>query len=162
MTILTPDKMKDITALSSAVDVNLLQPFIEIAEEFHLKEVLTEDFYDEIVESIESNTLSGDTKVLVDKYVIPCIGYYAWYESSPHLYVKSEAKGLVNKFSDNSTAIDSVAFKAYKQSIYDKALMYRNRLQKYLNDYQGLFPTYQRNCGINNTKSNSTGFFMKF
>jgi hypothetical protein len=160
-TILTTDKLKEMTAISAAVDVNLLQPFIEIAEEFYVKPVLGEDFYNDIVDSIEDGTLSGDILTLVNNYVYGTIAYYSWYEGLPMLYIRVEAKGLVKKFSDNSNAIDSNDFKLLRQSILDKCVMLKTRLEKYLYNNKELFPLYEKTCEPQG-RSNSTGFFLKF
>jgi hypothetical protein len=159
--ILTVDKMKELTAISQAVDVNLLTPFINIAEEFYVKPVLTDDFYDSIVDDIEEGTLSGDTLSLVNTYVIPLCAYYSWYEGLPMLYIRVEAKGLVKKFSDNSNSIDSNDFKLLRQSILDKCVMLKTRLEKYLYENRSKFPLYANSCEPMG-RTNSSGFFLKF
>lgn len=161
MTILTTDKMKEITALTSSVDTDLIQPFIEIAEEFHIKSVLGDSFYNHLLIKIKDDNLNTDERRLVDNYIVPCASFATWYEASIHLYTKTVAKGVVHKYSDNSEVIESDTFKLYRQDIYDKFVMYRNRLLKFLRNNPTMFSEYTDDKRTIK-KSNSTGFFLNF
>lgn len=151
-TILTTNKLKEITAISNAVDVNNLLPFISIAELFHVKPILGDELFEEIVLGIEDNNLSADLTKLVNTYVIPTSAFYTWYEAAPHLWLKTEAKGVVKKFSDNSSSIEGNDFKIYRQSIYDKAIHYSNLLRKEVQK--------KDECRVKT--ANQTGFFLNF
>lgn len=161
MTILTESKLKEMTAISNAVDYKNLEPFVEIAEEFYLKPVLGSEYYDSILDDIENNELIDDDLKLVNEYVLPVIAYYSWYESAPFIYMKTENKGLVKKFSDNSNSIDSQDFKMYRQSILDKAVMYSNRLKRHLYDNKAFYPKHKVSSDSMG-KSNSAGFFLNY
>ena len=150
-TILTTTKMKDITFISNNIDNKYLLSFIEMAETFHVQPLMG-DLYEDILIKIDDDNLTADDIKFLDRYVYPCIAYYALYEAAPHLHFKTENKGLVKKFSDNSDNIDSAEFKIYRQSVLDKAVMYANRLRKILDDRDVCRPK----------TNNSTGFFLNF
>lgn len=152
-TILTVDRLKENTNISNAVDIKQLTPYISIVEEFHLIPIIGDEMYSKIIYNIEENTLEGELEELVNKYIIPFVSFYTWYEASTFLYIKTENKGLVKKFSDNSNSLDSYDFKMYRQSILDKAIMYKSLLQNKL-----------RKDNITNPKksSNSSGIFLGF
>lgn len=149
--ILTPERLKEITSISDAIDVKQLTPYIQIVEEFHLLPVIGEELYATIINGIENGDLDAENESLMNKYIIPFIAYYSWYEAATFLYIKTENKGLVKKFSDNSNSLDSYDFKMYRQAILDKAIMYKSLLQKQISVA----------CNPKNS-SNSSGFFLNF
>ena len=134
-TILTAEKLEEITPITNALSnqVNLLIPFIEFAETAHLKEdLLGEAMYDDIIDSIEAGTLSGNSETLCTTYLYNLSGWYSFAEACPFIIWRSEAKGLTKKFSENSQPLDKDEIAIYRQSILDKALFWRNATIKFL------------------------------
>lgn len=160
MNILTTNKLKELTTISNALDIDALTPFIDVAETFHIKPVLSEAFYEDILIKIEDGEVTEELNTFLESYVYPSIAYYAWYEASPTLWMKTENKGIVNKFSDNSNSIDANSFKIYRQSIYDKAVMYSNRMNDYLRNNPTKFDVYAKHCNIK--RKNQTGIYLGF
>ena len=160
-TFTTVDIIKQDTAISSAVSPALIEPFIKSAETFWLKPVLGEAFYNELLDDIENNTLSGITKTLVTDYIVPTSNWFTYYEALPFIAYRAEAKGLTKKFSDNSTPLDQKEYNAYRQSILDNAHTYKNMLLDFLNLNKQQFPTYRDDtCITSQTKHYSGGIFL--
>lgn len=152
MTILTTDKLIELTSISDAVNADTLLPFIEMAETFHIEPIMG-DMYETYLNKIYDNNLDDNDEKFLKKYVYKAIAYFAWYEAAPHLYIQSEKKGIVKKFSDNSNSIDSNDFKIYRQSIFDKAVKYANILTIQIE---------KDSCEENVRTKNSGGFFLNF
>ena len=160
MNILTRDKLKEITSISKGLDCSLIEPFISIAEEFHIKPILGDELYEVILNKIELDELDDEYKILVNKHLNFAISYYAWYEASPHLLMRTEAKGIVIKDSEQSNGITTSMLKEYRQSIIDKAIMYKNSLKKFLIKNKDVIIEYK---DYNNyTNKSSQGFFLDF
>ena len=160
MNILTCDKLKEITSISKGLDCSLIEPFISIAEEFHIKPILGDELYEVILNKIELNNLDNEYLILVNKHLNFAISYYAWYEASPHLLMRTEAKGIVIKDSEQSNGITTSMLKEYRQSIIDKAIMYKNSLKKFLIKNKDVIIEYK---DYNNyTNKSSQGFFLDF
>ena len=160
MNILTCDKLKEITSISKGLDCSLIEPFISIAEEFHIKPILGDELYEVILNKIEMNNLDNEYLILVNKHLNFAISYYAWYEASPHLLMRTEAKGIVIKDSEQSNGITTSMLKEYRQSIIDKAIMYKNSLKKFLIKNKDVIIEYK---DYNNyTNKSSQGFFLDF
>lgn len=161
MNILTCDKLKEITSISKGLDCSLIEPFISIAEEFHIKPILGDELYEVILNKIELNELEDEYLILVNKYLNFAISYYAWYEASPHLLMRTEAKGIVIKNSEQSDGITTSMLKEYRQSILDKAIMYKNSLKKFLIKNKNVIIEYT-DYSDNYTNKSSQGFFLGF
>lgn len=160
MNILTCDKLKEITSISKGLDCSLIEPFVSIAEEFHIKPILGDELYEVILNKIELNELDNEYLILVNKHLNYAISYYAWYEASPHLLMRTEAKGIVIKDSEQSNGITTSMLKEYRQSILDKAIMYKNSLKKFLIKNKDVIIEYTDNSKY--TNKSSQGFFLGF
>lgn len=160
MNILTCEKLKEITSISKSLDCSLIEPFIEIAEEFHIKPILGDELYEVILNKIETDTLEDEYLILVNKHLNFAISYYAWYEASPHLLMRTEAKGIVIKDSEQSNGITTSMLKEYRQSILDKGIMYKNSLKKFLIKNKDVIIEYTDYS--NYTNKSSQGFFLAF
>jgi hypothetical protein len=160
-TFTTVDIIKQDTAISSAVSPSLIEPFIKSAEIFWLKPVLGETFYNELLNEIDDDTLSGHNKTLVYDYIIPASNWFTYYEAVPFIAYRAEAKGLTKKFSDNSTPLDKKEYESYKQSIIDKAHTWKNRMIDYLYLNQSYYPLWRDTCdNIFLNKHYSGGIFL--
>lgn len=144
-TILTLDKLKEITAISDALgnQVDLLLPFVEIAETIHLQDVLGIALYEEIIDDVENGTLSGFNETLVENYLYNLSAWYSYFEASPFLIYRAEAKGITKKYSENSQALDRGEFALFRQSILDKAMYFRNTTINFLNKNLDNYPLYR-------------------
>ncbi len=145
-TILTIEKLKEIAPITSALgnQVDLLIPFIDFAETAHIKEdLLGEALYSQLISNIEAGVWSGSNQTLCETYLYNLSAWYSFYEASPFIAYRAEAKGLTKKFSDNSQPLDRDEIKDFKQSIYDKALFWRNATIKYLTNNKTLYPLWR-------------------
>ena len=159
-TFLTTDELKSFTAISANVDVSLLANFIPIAEQMYVEKVLGLALTTDIKTTIDSGSLPANYQSLLDEYVLPTCAWYSFYEASPFLLMRAEAKGIVKKSGDNSTSVDQKEFSIYRQSILDKASFYKNRLIDYLEDNKSLFPLYRSENEPRPNKTNSSGIFL--
>lgn len=161
-TFLTVDYLKEITPISLAVDVNTLMPFVSVGETLHVYDILGTALKDSLLTMIENHTLSGNSEILVEDYIIPCAAWFSFFEASVFIIYRSENKGITKKFSDNSQALDKDEFAIYRQAILDKAQFYRTRLVDYLENNQTLFPLWRCSSTnpINASKGNGSGFYL--
>lgn len=161
-TILSINKLKEIAPITQALanQQDLIMPFVEFAETAHLKQdILGEALYDDIINDIEAGTLSGNNQTLVETYLYNLSAWYSYFEASPFIAYRAEAKGLTKKFSDNSQALERSEIQDYKQSVLDKALFWRRATQKYLENQKANFPLWrtQYHSSTNNNDCNGYG-----
>lgn len=157
ITYATTDNIKSYTPVSKNLSPEVLEPFIKMGETFHIRPVLGEALDDALIEMISTDTLSGTSQTLVTEYIIPCSIWYSYYEALPFVWTRSNAKGLTKGFSDTTQSLEKKEYELIKQELWDKAVLYKNRLIDYLNDNSSTYPLYG-NCTTG--KSNSTGIFL--
>ena len=157
LTFTTTDRLKQDAAISTSVNPELIEPFINTAEIFWLKDTLGTALWTELKNDISGSTLSGVNYTLVENYIIPSSNWFSFYEASPFILYRVEAKGITKKYSDNSEPIDKDEFKFFRQNIFDKAQTWRNRMIDYLNDNTDSYPNWKANTDCNYIKKNYSG-----
>lgn len=160
ITFTTIDRIKQDTAISSSVNPELLEPFINTAEIFWLKDTLGLALWSELKDAISGDTLTGANYTLVENYIIPCSNWFSFYEASIFLFYRVEAKGFTKKFSDNSQPLEKKEFEMIRQQILDSAHTWRNIMIDYLNDNESSFPNWKANNQSNNTSKSYGGGFL--
>lgn len=163
-TILTIDKLHDITPITKSLadNVDMLITFIEVSEEMHVREILGDALYSDIITNIENGTLSGNNQTLVEKYLYNLSSWYTFLEAAPFILYKPNAKGITKQFSDNSQSIDKDEFAIFRQSISEKATYWRTTTVAFLNKNKLLYPLWRdtNTNPINNSFDTSNGIYL--
>lgn len=157
ITFATVDDIKDYTPVSKNISPELLINFLKMSELFHIKPVLGDNLYNSLIDMVSGDTLSGASYTLVAEYIIPTSIWYSYYEALPFIWTRSNAKGLSKGYSETTSALDKKEYELMKQELWDKAVMYLNRLIKYLNENVTTYPLYG-SCTV--TSANSTGIYL--
>lgn len=159
--IITPTQLKE----KSLVDVNVADYFCEVAiktsQEIYLVGIIGENLYNKIINLIETNTLSGAYKDLVDFYIVDYLCFQATAEIQIPLAYKNRNAGIVR------TTDESVENTALKEIQYivdyykNRATAYSKKMQGYILRNKASFPEFltedntqvraedQYNCPLN-------------
>lgn len=151
--IITTEDLKNNSVVPSNVDNEYCDMAIRISQTTNLLGILGEAFYDAIISEIENESITGKTKVLIDKY----IKQFLYYDSSAELHYllsyKFKPAGMVQSSIDGVENLeDKVIHTSYshwkKLADFHKELMLlyirRNSLD---------FPLFFKN-GINELNQN--------
>ena len=132
MNLITTDQIKTITVIQGNVDAKSLEPFISLAEDLHLRNLLGEGLYSDLKAAQESNTLSPMYETLY-AFCIPVLSYYAFYEYLPFSLVKVTNKGVEKKTGSNGEAADIEELKFLRSTVLNYAKAYAKELSDWLN-----------------------------
>jgi len=149
--------IKDYSPLSKNIDPELIQPFIKMAETFHIRGALGQNLYDDLIDAVSGDTLTGVSYTLVQEYIIPTSIWYSLYEALPFIWTRMSAKGVTKGFSDSTTSLDKKEYEMVKQEMLEKATMYKSRLIDYLKANKSSYPLWG---DTTSGKSNSSGIFL--
>lgn len=140
---ITTQYLRDNTIINDNVDGNLLQPIIKIAHDKYLHPLIGSPLYYSLQDKVQSGTLTGDYKVLMDQYIVPVLLHYSTYEAVPYFAFKFRNKGISKQNSDYSepAALDELSF--VRDNIRDTAQFYGERLTEYLCANSSLFSEYR-------------------
>lgn len=143
VTIISVDDLKENTSISKNIGALFLEPYIGVAEDMHVYDVLGLALKSEILNQITGGTLTGNNYTLVEVYIKPLACYATWLEASPFIAYKTTAKGITIQTSDTSQPITKDDLEFYRQAIRDKVSFYRNRLIDQLKNNSTLYPAYR-------------------
>lgn len=161
-TFITVDELKQLTSIAKSIDIDFLLPYIPVAEQMYVEDVLGSALTSKLKTDIQDNSISGDSKTLWQSYIIPTSAYWAWYEASMFLNYKTYAKGVMKQSSENSDPVTKEEFEMYRQGIKDKASFYRNRMLKHLKENKEKFPLWRESQDnpINKSQTYSSGIYL--
>jgi|AntAceMinimDraft_17_1070374.scaffolds.fasta_scaffold16702_3 hypothetical protein len=148
----TPKSVKNSSAIQDNVDDKLIAPYIQKAQFTHIHEMLGTDLYDKLLSDVKNDQLTATYKLLLDKYIVPCLNEWTVYEVMPFISLKLTNKSIVKGKSEYSDAGDLSDLKYLRSTVYDLASFYNQRLISYLKQHTDIYPEYITNATIDKLK----------
>jgi hypothetical protein len=143
--LVTTDDIFKYTSLNGNVDVDKITPFIKVAQDIEVQEVLGTVLYQKILTDVRTTGLSGNYAVLVSQYVQPMLIHYGMSDFLQfHGYEISNA-GILRNSPENSQLPDKGEIATIVGRQRAIAETYRHRLISYLTYYPQYFPEYTAN-----------------
>lgn len=143
----TEEKIKSFTGMDENIDPKQLYPFILQSQDFIIQQTCGTKLYKYLQELVIDNQVSGtpiptDYKTLLDDYVVPTVVNYGYYYALPQLKYKVTNKGVMSGTSEVGAQMTLDEFQYLRNSIFDSAKFYNERLRDYLMAYSNLYPEY--------------------
>lgn len=139
--IISETKLRSFTDINDNLDSKFITAAVIESQDIHIQRLLGTILYNKIMSDIDSNSLSGNYKTLVDDYVQPALIYWSYYECLEAIYIRPRNNGLLRATGgDNSESVDLNIYEKKRQSVKNKAEWYSEKLVNYLIQYQGNFP----------------------
>jgi len=143
--LVTNDDIFKYTSLNGNTDVDKISPFIKVAQDIEVQEVLGTKLYDKILTDVRASTITGDYETLLLQYVQPMLIHYAMADFLQfHGYEISNA-GILRNSPEDTQLPDKAEISTLVKRERDIAETYRHRLISYLTYYPSLFPEYTAN-----------------
>ena len=142
---ISEETIKKSTTINGNVDVELLLPYIKVAQDIHIHQLLGTDLYNKLQDDI--STISGAYKTLLDEYIQPTLIHYSLYECLPFLSYKIMNKDIVRKISETSQAASLEDIKYIRNIVLNTSEYYAQRLVDYIKNNTSSFPEYSTNSG---------------
>ena len=144
----TEEKIKSFTGIDDNVDPVLLYPFILQAQDFYIQQTCGTKLYNKLKELVVAKVSGGtpipqDYKTLLDDYVSPTVLHYAYYQALPQIKYRTTGKGVVSGTSEVAQSISLEELQYLRNSVFDSAKFYNERLRDFLVAYQANYPEYQ-------------------
>lgn len=133
------------TSLNGNVDTDKFIPYIKIAQDTHIQNILGTKLLNKIKADIVAETLTGDYLDLVTDYIKPMLIHWAMVEYLPWAAYTVANKGVYKHGAENSESVDKneVDFLVEKQRSI--AQHYTERFQDYMCFNQNDFPEWNQN-----------------
>jgi hypothetical protein len=143
--LITEDYLKKYTAITDAVDPNIIRPAIYLAQDKQITNYLGTDLMNKIKADVSAGTISGDYETLLNDYVLKSLLWWTMVELYPSLLYKHDNGNLVSRQSEDTTPVTKGEMESLKEAARDNARYYTNRLVQYLCYNSTLFPEYTSN-----------------
>lgn len=140
--LISEEILKTRTAINDNIDSGELRFCIQTAQNINIQETLGQELFEKILDDVYNNTISGEYKKLLDKYIVPTTIAWSYYHGLDNFFVKWMNVGLVKNNTEQGGAIDMRTFQFLKNNAKSQAEFYDNNLRKYLCAYSNLFPEY--------------------
>lgn len=137
----TPQYIFENTIISDNSDVKLVKKATRVAEDKYILPIIGGMLYNTIINKIQTGTLTGDYKSLVDRFIIPCLLEYTVYEYVPYTY-KFRNKGISKQTSETSEPVEREDLYFIRENILQTAQFYGEQLIKYLKANSTMYPEY--------------------
>ncbi len=133
------------TSLSGNFDFDKLSPFIKVAQDLQVQELLGTNLYRKILTDVKTGALAGNYLTLVLQYVQPMLIHYSMADLMLfHGYEISNA-GILRNSPENTTVPSASEIDTIVKRQRDIAETYRRRLVDYITYYPQYFPEYTSN-----------------
>lgn len=148
---ISEDKLKKSTTINGNVDVELLRPYMKVAQDLHVWTKLGSRLYEHLQTLIENNTIglpaNANYKTLIDTYIQDALVHWTLYEAIPFLGYKIMNKDIVRQTSETSETAPLEELNFLRNTVMNTAEWYTERLIDYLCENNSLFPEYNQNTG---------------
>ena len=130
----------------TTMDKNLLsanlKPSIILSQKVQVTTVCGDKLINKIYSDIESGSLTGNYKKLVDDYLTDLTIYATLYHASTNLLSKFTNRGLQQENSENSSHSDISVYRELKSDSKNQMEYFAARANKWLFMNRDLFPEY--------------------
>jgi hypothetical protein len=134
--------LKSNSPLNGAVDDNLMRPSIDLAQFKYIKPYLGCALYDKILADVAAQTVTGAYATLLDDYIKPALNWWTLFELVTPLTFKLDNSSIVQRTSEDTTAIDGETIGRLKNDYKNNAEAYMRYLMQYICDNSASFPEY--------------------
>jgi hypothetical protein len=161
---ISEQKLKDSSMLSNNVDPKLLLPTVKAVQDRHIHTMLGTSLYNKLQTDVQTNTVAGDYKTLLDEYITDALLWYTLSEMPMPLQYKLINKGVVTRTGEAIQTVSFTEVQALMDYCRNWAQWYAQRVMDYLCANSTKYPEYinpgsasdtlhpdltQYTCGIN-------------
>lgn len=137
---ITADYLKRNSQIQNNVDADLLQPIIVLVQDKFIEPVVGSELYSKLILDIQTNSLSGNYKSLLEVYIQPTIVQYCIAEGIYQIHNQVTNKGVLNKNSEYSEKAENESVTRMGDQALQNGNFYSERLIRYLRANYTLFP----------------------
>ena len=148
---ISEEKLKDSTAISLNVDVQLLLPFVKQAQKLYVETKLGTQLCNKLETLIVAGTVNDAGNeayaTLLNTYIGDMLPNFALYHAIPFLRFKVENGNIYSKTSETGSALNTEEAQSLRSEVVNTGEYYMERMIEYICNNTSLFPEYNTNTG---------------
>ena len=161
-TVLTEEYLKANAPISININLKQIKPYISIAEKIWLIPVLGLPLYEELLEEVNTNTLTEENSTLY-LMLAPYISFAVIYESAPFLMYHFSDVGVTRGKSDNSDSITINEANFISTRLRSTLETLKSNFKKWLDDHSDSYPLYKPdNCSCDNSECTDCDWIIEY
>ena len=161
-TVLTEDYLKANAPISININLKQIKPYISIAEKIWLIPVIGLPLYEELLEQVNTNTLTEENSTLY-LMLAPYISFAVIYESAPFLMYHFSDVGVTRGKSDNSDSITINEANFISTRLRSTLETLKSNFKKWLDDHSDSYPLYKPdNCSYDNSECTDCDWIIEY
>ena len=146
---ISENKLKNFSDLNNSLDPDLLKNAIREGQDIHIQRILGYKLYQKMIADVNSSSLSGYYKTLMDDYLQDALLYWAYYEALESIWLRPRNNGLlIPQGGAEALSVDSTTYDKKRQSVKNKAEWYSERMVGWLIDNETRFPEFGTETGM--------------
>lgn len=119
-----------------------IRPFVSIAEEVWVVDIVGRKLYNELLEQVQNNNLTGENSTLLLK-IYPYLSMAIVFESMPFLAYNITEKGVTKGKSDNSEPISNSELINMQNHIRTQLEVLKKMLKNFLHENSDCYPLFK-------------------
>ena len=148
---ISEEKLKDSTAISLNVDVQLLLPFVKQAQKLYVETKLGTKLCDKLKSLIVAGTVNNAGNefyaTLLNDFIGEMLPNFALYHAIPFLRFKVENGNIYSKSSETGTALNTEEAQSLRSEVVNTGEYYMQRMIDFITNNTTEFPEYNTNSG---------------
>ena len=161
-TVLTEEYLKANAPISININLKQIKPYISIAEKIWLIPVIGLPLYEELLEQVNTNTLTEENSTLY-LMLAPYISFAVIYESAPFLMYHFSDVGVTRGKSDNSDSITINEANFISTRLRSTLETLKSNFKKWLDDHSDSYPLYKPdNCSCDNSECTDCDWIIQY
>lgn len=149
VSFITLSELKKMTYVSGSIDADKVKPYIDLAQEMHIKPYLGSKLFDKIQNLILDDELNlpanADYKHILDEFIKPMTVHYTMVEFMPVSNYTLSNSGVTKNVPTNTELIDSEEAAQLAWRSQNAADVYASRFISYIIHNQSKYPEYNQN-----------------
>lgn len=147
--LITEEYLKLYSPIPNNYNWDDIKPFIPIAQEIWVSDILGRPLYNELLEQVSNNEVSGENATLLLK-LYPYLSIAIVYESLPFIANHISEKGITKNSSDNSEPISNTELTNIQNHLRTQLEFLKMNFKKWLNEHAECYVLYNiDNCNSN-------------
>lgn len=148
--------LKEFSVLPLNFDTKEVENFVKLAEIQWIVDTIGRDWYDELIEQVETNTLTPENSTALVEAIWPYESMAVCYEALPSLLYHVSEVSITKGHSDNSDALSLKEMTYYEQFIKRQLQARGDYCKKWICEHQEYYPLADFcSCGCSCCQQNS-------
>lgn len=153
--LINKELLKRYSPFPQNYDLTEVMNYVDLAEKMYILPIIGNDFYEELTEQVESNTVTSENSTALVEAIYPLLGFAVAHESLPLTWAKISEVGVVKSSSDNSEPLTLKDLTLVQQHLKNQVQVRIDYAKHWLCEHQFYYPKLEIcNCGCSNCGKN--------